>query len=147
MKKAGRIKKNHEFDRCYRRGKFTSGPGLTLYVFQKRRGERRVGFAVSRKIRGAVQRNRVKRVFREIYRLNQDALREKIDLIILGRDPALKGSYTRLTASFLQTAARAGILKSEAQGEESLSRQTALQTAVADSSQQASQQEGSVHAD
>lgn len=114
--KLGRILKlNHEFNRVYRKGKHRNGLGMSLYWF-KRAGEgRRVGFAVSRKIRKAVRRNRVKRVLREIYRTNQDKIRDDIDLIVLGRTEALPGTYQELEKSFLSLLKQSGLWKPDEQ--------------------------------
>lgn len=113
MKPEGRLKMNYEFERVYRKGKRQNGSGMTLYWFRHKRNERRVGFAVSRKVRGAVQRNRVKRVLREIYRLNQDKIIDGADLIVMGRTEAPPGSYSALNKSFLGLLAKCGLLKAE----------------------------------
>ena len=44
---------------------------------------RRIGFRISRKVGNAVFRNRIKRVFRELFRLHQDELPDQCDLVVV----------------------------------------------------------------
>ena len=104
---------NYEFNRVYRKGQRRNGEGLCLYWFKRKGRGRRVGFTVSRKLRGAVKRNRVKRVWREIYRKHEERLVDGVDLIILGRSEAVPGSFQDLEKSFLATARAASLLKDE----------------------------------
>ena len=58
------ITKNREFTRAYARGKAYIHPKLVLYVNKNRLGHTRVGLTATKKIGGAVQRNRARRVMR-----------------------------------------------------------------------------------
>ena len=66
-------------------------------------GGRRVGFAVSRRVGGAVQRNRVRRRIREAYRLQQHALLPGIDVVFIGRPVALTEPFVHLCGEMRQT--------------------------------------------
>jgi ribonuclease P protein component len=55
---------------------------------------RRAGFTVSRQVRGAVARNRVKRRLREAYRGSREAAPERISLVIIGRPGLLRAPMT-----------------------------------------------------
>lgn len=57
---------------------------------------RRAGFAVSRQVPGAVQRNRVRRRLREAYRVTRAAAPSRTALVIVGRPAALREPFERL---------------------------------------------------
>lgn len=59
-----KIKENRDFHRAYRRGKCAVSPALITYAVVKRGGGLRVGITTSKKIGGAVKRNRARRVIR-----------------------------------------------------------------------------------
>lgn len=59
------ITRNREFSRVYARGRSYVHPLLVLYVMKNRLGHTRVGLTATKKVGGAVQRNRARRVMRE----------------------------------------------------------------------------------
>lgn len=59
-----------------------------LIVLQRSCGPTRLGLTVSRKIGGAVARNRIKRLLREYFRLSYDQLPQSIDLVIVAKKNA-----------------------------------------------------------
>jgi ribonuclease P protein component len=73
LKKNERLKKNKEFRKIYNKGKSYVHPLIVLYVLPNSLGKNRVGFTVSKRIGNAVQRNRVKRLLKENYRLTKDS--------------------------------------------------------------------------
>lgn len=107
------IKNNYEFRRLYQRGASASSPRMVLYCRKNRLGETRLGLTVSTKIGKAVRRNRIRRRFREIFRLNRSSIAEGCDIIIVARTRALYSSYTQLDADFKYLAEKLGILKNE----------------------------------
>jgi ribonuclease P protein component len=70
----------------------------------------RAGFVTSRRLGGAVVRNRLRRRLREIVRRHQHELREGFWFVIVARYEAATASYGALEDEWLRLARRASIL-------------------------------------
>lgn len=86
-RRSGRLKRSAEFDRAYRKGRSASGRLVVLHVFEQedREAPPRLGLAVGRKVGGAVQRNRAKRIMRAAFRELADTLPGGLDLVLTAR--------------------------------------------------------------
>jgi len=61
------------------------GKGFSLIFLQNNRGMSRIGISVGRKIKGAVVRNRIKRIFKESFRLHRETYPQGADIVITVR--------------------------------------------------------------
>jgi ribonuclease P protein component len=107
-----KLKKNSEFQRVYKESRSFANYILVCYVLKHPADPaRRVGFSVSKKMGNAVKRNRIKRLLREAYRLNQHLLMDGMDLVIIPRVKTTDATYKEIEKGMVKLFARAGILK------------------------------------
>jgi ribonuclease P protein component len=118
--KADRLRRPVEFQRALRRGRRAPGSAFVVVASERERvaGESpvsRLGVTVSRKVGGAVVRNRVKRRIREWFRVRQDSLGGGLDWVVIGR-PAAAGLGREAAEEELSRLARAASRRSAADG-------------------------------
>ena len=83
-----RVRKRAEFDRIQKGGARVSTRSFLLVVAGRSdRGPCRLGITASRKIGGAVVRNRAKRLVREAFRALGELFPPGIDLVVIVRKP------------------------------------------------------------
>lgn len=80
-----RITEKSEFQRVFSQGEKVWGRFFVCYVLIETAAECRLGLVVSRKVGGAVVRNRVKRHIREFFRRHRQRLVPGIQLVVVAR--------------------------------------------------------------
>ena len=106
MKRRHRLSRSRDFDAVYRKGRSVSTRYLVVYAFPREEdvGEDgpRLGLAVSRKVGGAVVRNRLKRRLRAAFEeLAPEAARADADYVLSAR-PGLAEATEERGAGWLR---------------------------------------------
>ena len=82
----------------YERGVRVHSRYSTVFILPNECGVGRLGIAATRKIGGAVQRNRAKRLIREVFRRNK--LAPGFDIVVIPKRELLDASLTALETEF-----------------------------------------------
>ena len=87
MQRRHRLSRSQDFDAVYRKGRSTSTRYLVLYWFPRDEDEddARLGLAVPKSTGNAVQRNRIKRRLRELWRARLEDVPPKCDYVLVVR--------------------------------------------------------------
>src|SRR5215471_7683816 len=80
---AERIRRRSEFEQIYKHGTKAGGRFMTIFLLRNGRPISRLGVAATRKLGGAVVRNRAKRLVRDIYRRHKPG--PGLDLVVVPR--------------------------------------------------------------
>ena len=83
--KKERLHSASEFKKVLQKGEVYSNEYLKVFLFTSDPNQRfsRLGLIVSHKLSNSVNRNRLKRRLREIFRLNKHRLKRKVDIVII----------------------------------------------------------------
>ena len=93
-----RIRRRAEYLQIYDRGVKTHGRYLTLFTLSNGLSVGRLGIAATRKLGGAVERNRAKRLIREVFRRNKIA--DGFDVVVIPKRELLDASLIALEADY-----------------------------------------------
>lgn len=88
MKKYGfpsshKLKLKKDFENVFKQNQSYNSANLILYISRGETGISRIGIITSRRVGKAIQRNRWRRLIREIFRLNQSHLKKPVDMIFI----------------------------------------------------------------
>lgn len=108
-----RLKLSRDFERVRKEGRTVRGGLLMLGILRVEEEEAfRIGFVTSRRVGGAVERNRVRRRLREVVRCGQHELGKNLWIVIIARPAAAAASSAELEAEWSRLAKRAGAFHS-----------------------------------
>jgi ribonuclease P protein component len=119
-----RLSRSGEFERVYREGRSHASRHLVVYAFPRAEdddAEPRLGVSVGRKLGGAVERNRMKRLLREAFWSSAEELRDGHDFVIVARpdagELARQGGEQAIEEELRQVLHEAGLAQGEEPGE------------------------------
>ncbi len=109
--KSARLSRAGEFARVKREGTAFHGRLMVLSVLKAEPdGETRFGFITSRRVGGAVVRNRVRRRLREVTRVEKPRMARGYWVVIVARQSASRASFEAIKSEWLQLALRSAVL-------------------------------------
>jgi ribonuclease P protein component len=115
-----RLSRSAEFDRVYREGRSHANRYLVVYSFPRGGDdarEARLGVSVGRKVGGAVERNRVKRLLRDAFWAVADELPDGHDFVVVARpesgELASREGEPGIEQSLRELLEKAGFARSE----------------------------------
>jgi len=98
LKKKERITKRSEFLKLSKQGIRYNTQNFLIIIFSGNNEPiRRLGITVSKKVGGAVKRNRVKRLLREFFRLHKEQLPEASDILFIAKPGSAYLNYSALS--------------------------------------------------
>lgn len=95
---AERIRRRAEFQQIYERGVRIHSRYSTVFILANKMEVARLGIAATKKLGGAVQRNRAKRLIREVFRRNKIA--HGFDVVVIPKRELLDASLNVLEADY-----------------------------------------------
>lgn len=90
------LKKNKEYRKVYSQGRSVADRHMVIYCYGNGLEISRYGFTVSKKVGKAVIRNRIRRLFKEVCRLNNNRFPNGYDYILLARKSAVGLNYSEI---------------------------------------------------
>ena len=98
------VRKRADFELIYKTGFKRSGRLMTMFTREREAGPSRLGIAATRKMGAAVERNRAKRLARELFRHHKPE--GTVDVVVVPRREMLEAPYARVEAEFLSLLTR-----------------------------------------
>lgn len=105
-----RLTRSADFRAAYDAGRKQVGRCMVLYLLSRPEGALRLGVVTGRKVGGAVQRNRARRLLREAFRRNRFRMQGRADVVLVARAALLTTDWADVEAELLTLARRAEIL-------------------------------------
>ena len=105
------LKRNKEFRVVYGRGRSAAAKNLVLFVLKRRGGGTRPGFSISKKIGGAVTRNKVRRRLKAMYSdIAKRYVFNNYDIIFVARQPVCASAYSAVASEMEYLLRKTGVL-------------------------------------
>lgn len=110
--RASRLQQSRDFARVRQQGeRLAQGCLVANWNKLPAGGAPRLGVVTSKKIGGAVERSRARRLLRETFRLHQHEFAQPVELVLVARPSIARRGFAEVEKDFLAALNRAGVLK------------------------------------
>lgn len=111
MKKTLTLRKNNEFQYIFKKGSWYNSKNISMYVIKNEKDVNMLGIAVGKKVAKSVKRNRIKRLIREAYRLNENNIKTGYSIIIVWKTKSevINATFKGIENDLLECFKKAGI--------------------------------------
>lgn len=113
MTTINKLRKNYEFKKVYKEGRYYADKYVVIYVIKNNMGLNRIGLSVSKKVGNSVVRNRVRRRMKEIYRRFAGTTKQGYDIVFTARIGIGSVDFSVIENSMEAALKRARLQKSE----------------------------------
>lgn len=100
MKKVNVVKKNDDFAKAIKKGRYYKHPYFVIYIYKNNFDKYRFGISVSKKLGNAVCRNKIKRQMRNIIDKYKNYYSNGLDYIIIIKDGYKKASFEQVENNY-----------------------------------------------
>jgi ribonuclease P protein component len=114
LPRASRLRQKRDFTRLKAQGRrLVCGSLILNWLAEEGRGRARLGVVTGRKVGSAVQRNRARRLLREVWRKHQSQFTAPLDMVLVARSSILGRKLVEVENDFRLALRRAGLAKKE----------------------------------
>ena len=113
LKRINRLRKRYQYQYIYKSGNFVSEKAVTLHFTTAKTKVIKVGFAVTKKVGGAVQRNLIRRRLREIMRKQLPNLKQNYNIIVVAKESILTVDFENLSKQIVNLLKKADLFKND----------------------------------
>ena len=109
LRRENRLKKRYQYNYVYKHSKFYAGRFVVLYALTSKTKDIKAGFAVSKKVGGAVKRNLTRRRLREIIQKEIPSLKQNYNIIVLAKENILNATFAELQSEIRNLISKADL--------------------------------------
>lgn len=100
--KKNRLSNNYDFENVLKNGKHFKCEFFALKILKNNLEYSRLGIRINKKIGNSVKRNKIKRIIREIFRINKNEFNENIDIVVIPYSNILSANFDTIREEFLK---------------------------------------------